>query len=255
MRLLVDIGNTRIKWALDDGAGLRVTGSLVHRDISPADAMRFLAGIEGPLDVIGAVNVAGASLADALVAACRQRFGVEPQFLQTSERCGDVVNGYIKAGQLGTDRWAAIVSAWQEFRSDVCVIDAGTAVTVDLVAADGRHCGGFILPGIDLMTRALNSDTSDIEGFAAAGSEDLPASDWLGRDTRSAVARGACFALRAAVTAAADAHAASVDRPVTLVLTGGDASRLLPFPGRQVEERPELVLSGVGALLAEHTDA
>lgn len=255
MRLLVDIGNTRIKWALDDGTGLRVTGSIVHRNLPPAEAVAFVAGIEGPVDAIGVVNVAGDSVAEALSAACRDHFGLEPQLLVTGERCGDVVNGYVSPDQLGTDRWAAIVGAWQEFRSDVCVVDAGTAITIDLVAEDGQHCGGFIIPGFDLMARSLSTDTSDIAGFAAAGSDDLPAADWLGRDTRSAVARGACFAMRAAVMAAADAYAVSVGRSVTIVVTGGDASRLVPFQDRQVEERPQLVLNGVGVLLKEQADA
>ena len=106
-----------------------------------------------------------------------------------------------------------------------------------------------------MMTRVLNTDTSDIAGFSAAGNDDLPAAEWLGRDTRSAVARGAGFAAQATIAAAADKHAANVGRPVTLVLTGGDASRLIPLADRDVKERPELVLNGIGLLLKEQADA
>ena len=63
--------------------------------------------------------------------------------------CG-LRNGYRDPAQLGVDRWLAMCAAWQQFPGSLCVVDAGTAVTIDVVAADGAHSGGLILPGVCL---------------------------------------------------------------------------------------------------------
>ena len=84
---------------------------------------------------------------------------------------GSVRNGYEDIAQLGVDRWAAIVGAYTHFGSAVCIVDAGTAVTVDLVRDGGRHLGGLIVPGLQLMRSSLEQDTEDIERFSKKSSE------------------------------------------------------------------------------------
>jgi type III pantothenate kinase len=190
-----------------------------------------------------AVNVGGRDVEDKLRELLRDKFGIELQLALTQPEFGAVINGYRSFEQLGADRWAAIIGAWEACRERVCVVDAGTAVTIDLVEADGRHRGGIILPGLQLMVAALNRDTSDIEGFANSSRGPVEGDDWFGLDTLSAVQRGARFALRAAINSAAGANG---DEPLRLVITGGDAAKLLPLGGREVEHRPALVLEGLG---------
>ena len=247
MKLLIDIGNTRIKWGYDTGRDISDTGSIMHRGVAPENAMQFIAGLRNDVDSVGVVNVAGILMADALIIAIRQRFDVLPEFVRTTGHCAGVSNGYQAVEQLGADRWAAIVGAWDEFRSDVCVVDAGTAVTIDLVNNHGSHLGGMILPGLGLMAASLNNDTSDIQGFAQAPTGLVGDADWYGRDTASAVQRGAHFALRAAIMEAARLHGSKT----RLVITGGDADRLLPLGDCRVELRPDLVLFGLRQLLKE----
>jgi type III pantothenate kinase len=255
MNLLFDIGNTRIKWAFDLNNELQSSGEVLHRGRVPAEVVSFVADMELPaaaqVEAVWAINVAGAAIEVALAAAIQARFGVELRVAKTTQRCGAVVNGYTAIEQLGADRWAALVGAWQHFREAVCVVDAGTAVTIDLVGKDGRHCGGIILPGLELMTSSLNRDTSDIEGFAS-NSVGLSESDiWYGHDTLSAVQRGALFAIRAAIAKAVEGFTLPDEARPLLVLTGGDAKRVLPLSDYAVQERPMLVLEGLRCLAGD----
>lgn len=254
MQLLIDIGNTRIKWAIDEAGEFVAAGSLVHRGLDPDEAAAFIRELSFDIRSAGVVNVAGNSIADAVTHSVRERFGVDACFVSTTARCGEVKNGYKVIEQLGTDRWAAIVGAWEEFRTDLCVVDAGTAVTIDMVSADGSHAGGMILPGLQLMAASLNRDTSDIEGFADSPG-DVDGADWYGRDTRTAVQRGALFALQSAINESACRYFSdSADTP-RVVVTGGDAAKLLPFQSCVSEHRPDLVLQGLRYLLEAGANA
>jgi type III pantothenate kinase len=244
MKLLFDIGNTRIKWAYDTDTELLHAGEALHRGRSD-DVRQIVAGLEQEPEEIWVVNVAGAEYATALTDAALTRFGVTPRFVKTTRRCGEVVNGYDDVSQHGVDRWAAVVGAWNLYRSDVCVVDAGTAMTIDLVRADGRHEGGFILPGIQLMADALHRDTSDIEAFSGQGKA-LEGGRWCGTDTLSAVQLGAVFALRATVTEAVR----RLGGQPAVVFTGGDAHALIPLPDCEPDIRPMLVIEGLRQLAA-----
>ncbi|MBT8421714.1 MAG: type III pantothenate kinase [Gammaproteobacteria bacterium] len=246
-QLLLDIGNTRIKWAFDGGDELTDAGELMHRG-QPEALDEFPAALARRPDTVTAINVAGAAIADRVTAALRAHCDVAVQFLQVSERCGDVTNGYTEWQQLGADRWAAVVGAWHELRSDALVVDAGTAVTIDLLRADGRHQGGLILPGLHLAEQVLGVSTADIANFAAeAPGPGKP--DWFGCATAEAVQRGARFSLCAAIDRAVAEFPSGAMPPV--LLTGGDAAALQPGLRSRSELRPLLVLEGVKHLQAE----
>ena len=129
----------------------------------------------------------------------------------TASACG-VTNSYRQPRRLGVDRWVAMIGAWSEFESSCLVVDAGTAVTIDAIDDTGQHLGGQILPGVALMARALASNTSDIP------------------DTSRRSARG-------------EGHSPA------LVLTGGDASRILSSLKTEPNHRPHLVLQGLARML------
>ena len=240
MKLLLDIGNTRIKWGLASADQVESAASAPHG----ADVVaELVAALPAGISEAWAVNVAGPTVEAELTAALRARFGVELQLFRSAQSCRELTNGYEAFEQLGADRWAAIAGAWFRYRERVCVVDAGTAVTIDTVEANGKHRGGIILPGIRLMAATLNRETSDIEGFAQRGTgAALAADDWYGKDTLSAVQRGAHFALRAAITQAATPAAGEL--MPRLIMTGGDAEVLLPND-IDCEHRPQLVLEGV----------
>ena len=63
---------------------------------------------------------------------------------------------------MGVDRWVAMIGARSEFRGGLCIVDAGTAVTIDAIDKNGNHLGGQIIPGLALMSNALSFGASDI---------------------------------------------------------------------------------------------
>ena len=176
----------------------------------------------------------------------QEQLGLEPQFINTVRRFGDVVNGYEDVSQHGVDRWAAVVGAWNIYRDDLCVVDAGTAITIDMVKADGQHEGGFILPGLQLMAAALFRDTSDIESLSAR-SQVADDEHWCGNSMFTAVHKGALLAIRSSICEAAN----RMGDHTRVVLTGGDAEALLPLDGLNTELHPQLVLEGLRELIRE----
>ena len=241
MKLLLDIGNTRIKWAFVGDHGLVDPGELLHRD-HPGAVTGFTGALAHTPTAAAAVNVAGVAIGEQVGAALQAQCGVATHFVNVTRFCGEVTNGYTEWQQLGTDRWAAIVGAWHGRRSDVLVVDAGTAVTIDLVRADGQHEGGVILPGLRMAEDALGLATADIAAFAAAAPGPGEPT-WYGRATAEAVQRGARFSLCAAIDRAVDEFPSGAMPPV--LLTGGDAAELQPGLRSSSEIRPLLVLEGL----------
>lgn len=246
MHLLLDIGNARIKWAYADAGELLNEGEFVHRGLEIADVATFLTKLPVAPRQVDAVNVAGSEMAAILRKGIVDRFGVDLRLHVTEASCGPVRNGYTEADQLGVDRWAAIIGGWSHCREALCVVDAGTAVTIDLVNATGLHLGGVIVPGLQLMETALGGQTADIARFAARS--EASQEDWYGKNTRAAVARGAVFTLGAAIDRAAEEFA-QTEEGVHLILTGGDAEVLLGQLQRSAELRPLLVLEGLQKII------
>ena len=253
MRLLLDIGNSRIKWAYAADEKLSAAGEIEHRNKLPANAASFVKTLEIIPDQIFAINVAGAAIGQALATEFMQKWQRELTFVETSDQAGQVRNGYDENSvkQLGADRWSALVAAWNLKRAAVCVVDAGSALTLDLVAADGQHLGGIIMPGIHMMRSALLTDTSDIANFAAQSQQHSASSGntevWYGTDTASGITRGSLFAATSVIRNALTQFPATTAKPHVMI-TGGDAEELIKELDRDVEHRPMLVLEGLNFL-------
>jgi type III pantothenate kinase len=241
--LLVDIGNTRVKWALLRGAvpgpmravlhggDGKVLSALVRR--APRDVERVIA-----------VNVAGSKLGRALDAAVRQRFGVRPEYIRSTRSAHGVRNRYRDTWRLGADRWVGVIAAHALARGRaVLVANVGTALTIDAVTAKGAHLGGAIVPGPAAMIESLLRGTHGIRRRVRGSSP--PVRTLFAADTASALAAGATFATAAFIDRAlAEATRTLRARPL-LLLTGGAAPALrrhLKSPARVV---PDLVLRGL----------
>jgi type III pantothenate kinase len=248
MKLLVDVGNTRVKWAILDKGKISRFGAAVHRQLPSAEWLAGLDAVEGQLEAILVANVAGPVIGDALGAWARVRHGQQPQFVQASRAAAGIENSYERPEALGADRWMAMIAAWRRARGAVVCVIAGTAMTVDALDERGRHTGGLIVPGYDMMVDSLFGQTSDIA--RAAKLEPPRAHGMLGRNTASAIdlgARHALAALAERVTGWVGRQAGATPR---ILLGGGDASRIEPLLDLQVEIVPDLVLEGL-AVLAE----
>jgi len=237
MRLLIDAGNTRIKWALTRGDEWLCRGAL------PTGRAAELSGqfADGPpIREVWASNVAGEGVAQALRAVVADAW----HFVVARERQCGVRNGYERPGQLGSDRWAALIAAWDMVGGRCLVANCGTATTVDALSDDGEFVGGLILPGVELMQRSLCGATAQLEpgqGKYAA----------LPRNTADAMFSGAVQAVCGAIERQ---HALldAADAPV--VLSGGAAEWLQGRLKPPLRLEDNLVLQGLW-LIARETNA
>jgi type III pantothenate kinase len=247
VKLLLDLGNSRLKWALWDGRELHGAAHCPLKT-DPGGAVRTLLGaLPGRVEGAVIANVAGAWVADALRRGLARHCEETARFVATTAQACGVRCAYAEPARLGVDRWVATIAAFHRACGAALVIDAGTAVTVDVVDDAGQHLGGLILASPELMARALYRDTSDI-GHARVQSLPGEGAHAFGRSTDDGVSFGAILALAGAVDRAlAEATAALGQRPA-LFVTGGGAPVLLPYLPPGVLHRPLLMLEGLAVI-------
>ena len=141
MNLLVDIGNTRIKWAIVSSDGWTSGIPQMHRS-QPASLFDQMWGNLSTPEKMVISNVAGAEFADSLRRWSELNWSLTPQFIHPKEFEAGVTNAYYDASQLGSDRWAALLGARELCKEAAAVVDCGTAVTVDGIDAQGCFRGG-----------------------------------------------------------------------------------------------------------------
>ena len=159
--LLVDIGNSRVKWATYDRGELGSQSASAYSGWTLDDWRRALFQAPG-VDNVLVASVAGEATAALLTEAARLETGKPAAFVATSREAGGVRNAYPEPRLLGVDRWLAAIAAYRLARGACCVADIGTAATLDGVAGDGQHLGGFIVPGPELMMRSLWRGTQPV---------------------------------------------------------------------------------------------
>lgn len=243
MRILVDIGNSRCKSAIEDEDGLHPLETFAWHDIFLNEVLKdvWLEPLAGRLPVSVIVsNVAGDRLLPNLSAWCCLHLGVKPIPVRSTYEFKGLINGYSDPTSFGVDRWAAMIGARSEYTGALCVIDSGTATTVDVINESGQHLGGAILPGIYTMRRSLGKYTSAL--FAADG-DISPFSD----NTAGGIAGGTGFASVGAMDRFV-AEANKLVSPVTTVVTGGESAILESMMLSKVIRDPLLVLKGVAEL-------
>ena len=244
--LLVDVGNTRIKWARFDGARIRRCRAALHALWSSADYSRRLLGSARGLDQVVIASVAGPGVNRALAAAAR-RAHLAVRFVTVPRRGAGVTVGYVEPWRWGVDRFVAAVGVHQLFRGvPVCVVGVGTAMTIDLVGADGRHRGGVIIPAPALMVDTLLSRTHGIRRRAQGGAAGR--GRLFGRSTRAAIVQGSRYAAAATIDRAVEEAQLLLGRRPLVVMTGGQAAAVRPLVHASCVAIPDLVLRGLAAL-------
>ena len=249
MILVIDVGNTRLKWAWLTSTGLSDQQAAVHRDAKAAlwTAAVFESG-QKPSRVLVS-NVGGSDMAKKLTRLTRKKFRVGVEFVTAAAQFHELVNGYLAPTLLGADRWLALIGAWTMSRSALCVVDVGTAVKFDSVDGGGRHLGGLIVPGMQMMRESLMNKTS---GIARAAEQSTPSlAGTLANNTIGAISRGAVYALAGLADRAAELVEQSTGTKPRLFLTGGDAGMIAGAMRSHGEIIPDLVLRGLAAVAAE----
>lgn len=238
MRLLIDAGNTRIKWAITNGGNWLDRGVLSHDRI---DALEPITLAHDRLRGVLGTNVAGDAVAQRIAAALAPA-GLQATWLRPSERRCGVINLYETPSQLGADRWAALIGARARHKGPCLVVSAGTATTIDLLLADGRFAGGLILPGEYLMRKALSRDTAQLP-LAEGEAREEP------RNTIDAIVTGCLYAQAGAIERMYRRIASQAD--ALCLLAGGAAARIQPLLEFPCQLTEDLVLQGLARVATE----
>jgi len=239
MNLLIDMGNSRIKWAVWE-TGLRAGGSV---PLAPAPFAGRLAAAWAGLDTpagIYVANVAGEAAAGTVADCCRRRWGMQPVFMQAAGECRGLVNAYAEPEQLGVDRWLAMLAGWSQYRDNLCIAVCGTAITVDIVPANGRHAGGYILPGAWLMQESLIGGTAGIRTEPGAASGAQP-----GRSTGECLRTGTHLAVAAVLDRIMTDCGKHYEADFLCLLSGGGADAAADLVTATCRLEPDLVLRGL----------
>jgi type III pantothenate kinase len=234
--LVLDVGNSRTKWGLHGIRGWLAFGATPNSEIGTL-ALRDWQNLPRPERIVG-VNVAGEP-ARVRTEAQLARWRVAPTWLTASAAAAGVVNTYAPPESLGADRWAALVAARKRARAldpvpSMVVVNAGTAVTIDALDADGVFRGGLILPGPRVMLQALAERTAGLK-VAPGRYRDFPTC------TGDALYSGAIHA----VTGAIGGMLARLSGEPRCLIAGGAAAEIAPYVGITAEVVDNLVLEGV----------
>ena len=238
MRLLIDAGNTRVKWALAEKHAVpgewQSSGALFHSElVALGDVLS-----QHQLRSAWVSNVAGASIRSQLEALLRASgMPIESvHWFRSQAQCAGVINGYRDPSQLGCDRFASLLGARALFPEQaLLVITAGTATTIDALDASGRFLGGMILPGLGTMAQSLALSTAQLPHVEARLSVSCFADNTL-----DAIVSG-CVQAQVGAIMQARAQLPSA----FCVLSGGAAEYLLPYLPAPVEQVEQLVLRGL----------
>lgn len=226
--LLLDVGNTRMKWRLlQPGAGT-LEGAVLISEITPSIWEDFPA----PKGVF-ACCVASTVVQEQINHLCKTRWQLSVEWLKVTANCAGVRSFY-DIHKLGPDRWAAVIAAYQRTQAPCIVVSAGTAITIDAVQTGGDYLGGVIIPGLRLMRDALATQTARLPAGEGKYSE-------FPQQTLDAIYTGAIDAACGAVEQLAKRLGGMPD----CVLSGGDAPLLAERLQFKVVTVENLVLEGL----------
>ena len=251
MKLLVDMGNSALKWTTISDGVLSHVNSSGYDDFSQQlqSGWQTLSKPES-ITVSCVTHEPHWHELSRLTKAIWDT--VPDRVVWSANGCG-VVNAYQRPENLGSDRWAAMIGAHALYQSDVCIVGCGTALTIDLLSANGQHQGGVIAPGSDMMQNSLLQTTAAISQ-SIPHSLAMEASDYWGQDTQSGIIKGSWVALAGAVRLVYEQYAKQSSQPIC-ILSGGGAETLATYLDIKVELEPALVLKGLAVIAGENITA
>ncbi len=247
--LLIDIGNSRLKWGVYSDTGILQQGDITHRnglqDQDLHDAWQELS-----IDHVLCSSVAAPTITAQVDAWVRRRWNCYAQRLVSPGEGYGIRNAYITPSQLGSDRWAAMVAARHECDGFIAVVNCGTATTIDVVAPEGQHLGGIILPGVEMMSSLLVQYTAGIKpGMGEVKGK--PYHGLLGKNTRECIDAGGRNAIAGMVLWLTQQLEVKNLGAVNWVITGGAATQVLELLPPNTKHRPNLVLDGLALMIAK----
>jgi type III pantothenate kinase len=234
MKLLVDIGNTRLKSALLDGARWQSIEAVPGADVDEA----LWKNIQN-VDAAWIASVASADVTARTSAHIRERFGAVVHIVRSSAQSCGVRNAYAEPEKLGVDRFLSLIAVHAQGRGAAVIVSCGTALTLDALREDGRHLGGLIAPSPALMQQALRA------GAARLGDIGDAAVVEIADNTDAAVASGTWLSAAALTERFVAKAAGQLGAAPRLIVTGGGADKLAALLDHCHEIEPDLVLRGL----------
>lgn len=244
MNLLVDIGNSRLKWGIESDQEITQNKALFHQSINFSQhlAKDWQALVSPKILAIASVSSNAVRLK---VTRLAQQLWKDIKIIIAKSAFKEfgVQNSYLQPEKLGVDRWLALIAGYNHYQQALWVVDCGTAITIDFINAQGQHQGGLISPGLQLMKTALSTHTATLN-FSKEKRYNLG----LANQTNQAIFNGTLYATTGLIEQAINQKSL---KPI-IILTGGDAqiiAKNLSFP---VIIEPNLVLKGLALLTQKH---
>lgn len=248
MKLLVDIGNSCLKWAWWENDCLNTQQRLPYQPHRfQQQLIQAWGQLSRPEQGIWVANVAGPQIAANLTQWLQQHWQMQPNFITTSDGEGEVKNGYQNFEQLGVDRWLALIGARHLEKQMLCVVDCGTAVTLDVLSVHGQHLGGLIMPGVTTMYNALLDKTYALTPVSNSWLE-LANVPLLAQETQTGITLGSLYAIIGLLEHVVNSLETEVNKLV-LILTGGEAPAIMSLLSRPYRYIPDLVLQGMVVII------
>lgn len=240
MNLLVDIGNSRIKWGIGTGKDIITGKALLHQNnIDQSVFLESWQNLEQP-ERMAIANVSSECLSTDICNLARQLWpGIEIIHPSAQAKAHGVKNCYQKPEQLGVDRWLCLLALNRYYELPACVVNCGTAVTVDFINHQGMHLGGMIMPGLTLMKKSLHQETDSLQYYQKT----FPIG--LADNTGAAIYNGTLLSVAGLVEYITAQQASQYK----LILTGGDAELIAKHISIATEIQPDLVLQGLSVIL------
>jgi type III pantothenate kinase len=235
--LLIDAGNTRLKWVLVVDGQWQLPGATDYSDLS-ALSLVLSAGFKCTIASVARIEH------ENQVRALLARFDIEPRWLKADAQFRDIKNTYANPTLLGVDRWMGLIAARQRSQTATLVVSLGTAMTVDALSTEGVFLGGLIAPGQGMMQQALQQGTARV-GEVTGTWQPFPQS------TPAAVRSGIVAALSGAIRLQYARLAEQCGCQPHCLMTGGDAAMVLSHLDFAAEHVPYLVLEGIDCVVRE----
>ncbi|MCK5728419.1 MAG: type III pantothenate kinase [Methylococcales bacterium] len=243
MILLLDIGNSRLKWAQQNNGVISATQALYHQKTSFYEQLKTAwKNVPAP-DIVGISSVGADHIKQVIIDVIQVIWGTIKiiSAASTSEDFG-VKNSYQYPQKLGVDRWLGLIASYYSYQQSLWVIDCGTAITMDFIDETGIHKGGVISAGLHLMKTALSNNTQDLALYNKAHHLELA------HQTDKAIFSGTLYA----ITGLINGLLSDYPSDSILIITGGDADKIADHLSHPVIIEPDLVLQGLALFIQKY---
>jgi type III pantothenate kinase len=248
-KLLIDLGNSCLKWAVKTEEGISSSYSFYYQN-QDLEILLEKAWANLNIDKVVLASVADDHLTNLITQFAEKKWGLKLIILKTSLESYGLRNHYVTPFLLGVDRWAVAVAAWKQYQSPLCLVSCGTAITTDIINAKGELLGGTISPGLSFMCQSLSQRAAKLktldQHFFQEGKFYNPVLE--SKDTVTALTSGALLMAIAFLDQTAVTLSKKYGSEMRFIIRGGDAEFLLPHLKTHFEYQSDLVFDGIDLL-------